>query len=93
MTLRITKRLVLRLFTLLVTAFVIAGITYEQVGAWRDQKRFPRIGQSVDIGGRSLNLFCSGQGNPAVIFDTGASSPGCSWLLVQPEVARFTRAC
>ena len=59
-------------------AFVISllsGILYEQAQRSRDRERFPQIGRSVDIGGRTLNIYCSGAGQPAVIFKSGATWP------------------
>ena len=47
----------------------------------------------MDIGGRTLNLYCSGQGTPTVILETGGNSPGYEWLLQQSKMAAFTRAC
>ena len=62
----------------------------------------------MDIGGRSLNIFCSGEGRPVVIFETGAPwassnprdlwekgmpRPGYSWVAIQREAAKFTSAC
>ncbi len=72
---------------------LLTGFVYEQIGEWRDRRDFPQIGRSVDIGGRSLNLYCSGTGSPTVVFDSGSGLPGYSWILVQPEVAKHTRAC
>ena len=72
---------------------IVAGVIYEEVGRKQDRKRLPQIGQSFDIGGRSLNLYCSGEGNPAVIFDTPGNEPGYYWSEIQPEIAKFTRAC
>jgi pimeloyl-ACP methyl ester carboxylesterase len=87
---RLTRpRLALAVLALLLTA----GFTYEQFGQWRDHRRSPQIGQSFDIGGRKLNIYCSGEGSPAVIFDAGRSMPGVDWALVQPQIAAFTRAC
>jgi len=86
-------RLFLKSVLLLFTAMILAGIAYEQIGERQDRKRFPQIGRSVDIGGRSLNIYCSGEGGPAVILDTGGSAPGYGNLLFQRQVARFTRAC
>ena len=77
-------------------ALVIAGLTgalCEQVGQRKDRERLPQIGRSVDIGGRTLNIFCSGMGSPAVILDAGAGDPGYVWSHVQPEIAKFTAAC
>jgi pimeloyl-ACP methyl ester carboxylesterase len=79
--------------TLLVLA-PLGGFTYEQVGRARDANQLPpRVGQAVDIGGRTLNLYCSGQGTPTVILETGGNSPGYAWLLLQSKMAVFTRAC
>ncbi len=69
------------------------GAVYERIGEWRDEERFPIVGRRVDIGGRSLNIFCSGEGAPAVVFESGMGLSGYSWVFVQREVSRFTRAC
>jgi len=79
------------LFSFAALAFI--GIVYERVGEWRDRKRYPQIGSSVDIGGRTLNLYCSGEGSPTVIFESAGHTAGYSWIAIQPEVAKFTRAC
>jgi len=84
---------VLKVLALSIVVLVVAGVVYEQIGKRLDRGRYPRIGQSVDIGGRTLNLFCSGQGSPVVIFDSGGHTAGYSWIAIQPEVAKFTRAC
>src|SRR2546425_8545290 len=65
----------------------LSGAVYEQVGAWKDRRRFPQIGHSVDIGGRSLNVYCSGEGNPAVVLSSGGGVPRFNLGLVQPQIA------
>jgi pimeloyl-ACP methyl ester carboxylesterase len=47
----------------------------------------------VNIGGRSLNIFCSGAGEPPVVFESGGAGPGLGWEPFQTEVAKFTQAC
>jgi len=74
-------------------ALLFFGWSYEKFGEWRDARRNPQIGHAIDIGGRRMNIFCSGQGSPAVIFESGPSMPGFDWALVQPEIAAFTQAC
>jgi pimeloyl-ACP methyl ester carboxylesterase len=49
--------------------------------------------QLVDIGGRKMNIYCSGKGATTVVFDSPSGDAGWSWYRVQPEVARHTRAC
>jgi hypothetical protein len=69
------------------------GVIFERLGQRRDLHRYPQIGKSVDIGGRTLNIYCSGEGTPTVIFETFGHASGFSWIGVQPEVAKLTRAC
>ena len=54
---------------------------------------FAKPQQRVDIGGRKLNIYCSGRGGTTVIFDSPSGEGGASWYKVQPEVAKHTRAC
>src|ERR1700686_5623142 len=87
------RRLSCVFLTLLLLA-LLGGFTYEQVGRARDASQLPmRIGQGVDIGGRTLNLYCSGQGTPAVILEGGGNSPGYAMASLQSKMAVFTRAC
>src|SRR6185312_5449014 len=44
-------------------------------------------------GGFRLNLYCMGSGSPAVVFDSGFGDWAPAWSRVQPQVARWTRAC
>ena len=78
-------------FVLLV---LLIGFTYEQIGRAREAGRLPpRIGKAVDVGGRSLNLYCSGEGNPTVVLEAGGNEPGYAWSSVQTKLANVTRAC
>jgi pimeloyl-ACP methyl ester carboxylesterase len=91
----LNRRLKIALKSLLffVAVAFVAGIVYEQMGRRRDRARFPQIGRSVDIGGRTLNIFCSGAGAPPVIFESGGPGPGLEWEAFQPEAAKFAQAC
>ncbi|PYR70928.1 MAG: hypothetical protein DMF88_01240 [Acidobacteria bacterium] len=53
----------------------------------------PPPGRLIDVGTHSLHLHCSGEGTPSVIFDAALGASSLSWSLVQPAVARVTRAC
>lgn len=74
------------------TALVI-GTTYEECGRRADRARLPRIGQAVDIGGRSLTIDCAGEGQPVVVLDSGANSSGYAWAQIQSRIAPLTRTC
>src|SRR5690349_3812305 len=90
-------RWIKRLLKAIPIAVVLAALTgwaYEQLGRSLERKRLPpQAGRSIDVGGRTLNIYCSGEGSPAVIFESGGNDPGYDWVLVQPKVAKFTRAC
>jgi pimeloyl-ACP methyl ester carboxylesterase len=47
----------------------------------------------VDVGGYRLHVWCTGDGTPAVILDTGLGGSSAGWGYVQPAVAQFTRVC
>lgn len=50
--------------------------------------------QRVDVGdGRKLNLYCIGEGAPTVVFESGLSDWSNTWALIQPTIAKRTRAC
>ena len=64
-------------------------IPVEQVGA-----EYVKPHQRIDVGeGRHMNLHCMGTGSPTVVFESGLSDWSNTWALVQPTVARSTRAC
>ena len=50
-------------------------------------------GRLIDVGGWRLHLVCSGAGTPAVVMDAALGGSSISWSLIQPGVARMTRAC
>src|ERR1043166_4150112 len=54
---------------------------------------YARPGQLVDAGGFRLNLYCTGSGSPTVVFDSGWGDWAPAWSKVQPEIAKWTRAC
>ena len=86
-----TKRIVGGLvFLFVVSAFV--GMIYQAV-ATSNGRRYQPPGKLVDIGGRRLHINCVGEGFPTVLLESGIGDYSLSWVLVQPEVARFTRVC
>lgn len=54
---------------------------------------YTRPGQLVEADGAHLNLYCTGSGSPAVVFDAGHQDWAPAWAVVQPEVSKWTRAC
>jgi pimeloyl-ACP methyl ester carboxylesterase len=79
-------------FALLLAAAL--GFTYEEIGRWQDSQHRFRIGKAVDVGGRSLNVECSGSGLPTVVLESGGGGyGGYGWRAVQEGIAKFTQVC
>ena len=60
-----------------------------------DLRLLPYIapGQLVDIGGRRINLYCTGSGAPTVVLMAGISSWSPVWYKTQPVIAQKNRVC
>src|ERR1041384_6058347 len=54
---------------------------------------YARSGQLVSVDGFRLNLYCTGSGSPTVVFDSGWEDWAPAWSKVQPQIAKWTRAC
>jgi pimeloyl-ACP methyl ester carboxylesterase len=85
----------LLLFALAVAA---AGFLYENIAEARDRRFNPMPGQLVNVSvdgasSFSMHIYCTGEGSPAVILDSGLGDSYLSWRKVQPQIATFTRVC
>jgi pimeloyl-ACP methyl ester carboxylesterase len=78
---------------LVAVSLAITGALYEMIGGWRDAQRFPRRGRFVQVGSIRMNIDCDGQGSPTIILESGSGGPSVDWLMVQPEIAKFSRVC
>jgi pimeloyl-ACP methyl ester carboxylesterase len=82
---------------LLLAVFISTVAVSGQQAASRGNARadivYAQPGQLVDAGGFRLNLYCMGSGSPTVVFDSGWGDWAPAWSKVQPEIAKWTRAC
>jgi len=79
------------LVVLLLAAF---GGAYETIRETQDEAAYPKSGRSIDVGGRTLHISCTGSGTPTVVLEPGLGEPGAmmaGWI--QPGVAETTRVC
>ena len=77
----------------LIVVTALTGAMFQWLATRKDLAATPPPGRLVDIGGYRLHLWCTGDGAPAVILDTGLGGSSADWGFVQPDVARFTRVC
>jgi len=54
---------------------------------------YARPGRMAAADGARLSLYCMGKGSPTVVFDAGHQDWAPAWATIQPEVAKWTRAC
>lgn len=73
----------------------LAGIGggYETVREAADAKAYPMPGRSIDVGGHSLHLNCTGSGSPTVLLEAGGGGMSSHFGWIAPAVARDTRVC
>lgn len=90
----------MKAFTCLFRAAVISTVIFAHIAATPPQKPAPynvnwylHPQRLVDIGGRRLNIVCTGQGSPTVILEAGLLADSAAWRLVQPAISRTTRVC
>jgi pimeloyl-ACP methyl ester carboxylesterase len=76
-----------------ITISAIAGAAYQFIATRQQSAANPAPGQLIDIGGYHLHAWCTGEGSPAVILDTGLGGSLLDWGSVQREVAKFSRVC
>jgi pimeloyl-ACP methyl ester carboxylesterase len=90
------KRALLAIAALFLAA-VVAGVSYQLVGNWRDAREFQQPGKSVslapDFPGVFLGMDCRGAGSPTVILDSGLGVPAIGWEPAQQGIAEVTRVC
>lgn len=73
-------------------AVAAVGGMYETLGAATDPST--RItGHSIDVGGRSLHLECTGTGSPTVLLQPGGGAMSAQMAWIAPRVAASTRVC
>ncbi|CUU48999.1 alpha/beta fold hydrolase [Clostridium beijerinckii] len=57
-------------------AFILfIGFVYERIGEYTDAKRYPPVGEMVDVNNHKINVFSKGEGDKTVIFCSGHEAP------------------
>lgn len=66
----------------------------ESITRSKYRAEYPPPGQMVDLGTHKIHLNCVGRGTPIVVFEADLDQYGSlSWVSVQGEIGKFTRAC
>jgi len=81
------------LLAVVISAIMVSGRQVASGGSSPADILYAQPGQLVSVNGFRLNLYCIGSGSPTVVFDSGWEDWAPAWSKVQPEVAKWTRAC
>ena len=81
------------LLPVLISAIAVYGQQVVSGGSSPADILYAQPGQLVSVNGFRLNLYCMGSGSPTVVFDSGWGDWAPAWSKVQPEIAKWTRAC
>ncbi len=84
--------IILKVLAALLLAILLIGVSGAARASPGDEI-YARPGRLIAAPGTRLNFYCTGSGEPAVVFDSGWGDWAPVWMLVQPEVAKWTRAC
>lgn len=72
---------------------LVAGLSFQQWGEWRDAQRFPPPGQLLSVGDHRLHIRCTGAGSPTVLLLSGDGTPSVTMYAAQDRISAYTRVC
>jgi len=75
-----------------IAILLVAGAAYQAIGSAIERRKYPPPGRLVPVNGHRLHIWSLGDG-PSVVFEAPLGGSCLGWALVQPEVAKFARAC
>lgn len=78
---------------LLILALVCAGALWNFLAVSRARSESPPPGDLYAINGRPMHIFCTGEGSPTIILESGHGEDFTVWGKVQPALSRMTRTC
>ncbi len=70
--------------------WAVLALIHQPVGA---EVSLARPGELVSVGTHRLHLYCTGDGAPTVVVDTGLGSISLEWFKFQKIVAQWNRTC
>jgi pimeloyl-ACP methyl ester carboxylesterase len=80
---------------LIISLFLLVLLTffYQNIMQGLDHRTYQPEGRMIDVGGYRLHLYCTGQGTPAIILESGLGGPAMQWWLVQQELSQTNQVC
>lgn len=89
---KLLSRLIAALLLVVLVAMV-SGAAYNALSI-RHYRHLAGIpGKLYDVDGYSMHLYCTGEGSPTVVLDSGLGDDFTGWAKVQPVLSGVTRVC
>lgn len=79
--------------SVLVLILIPLGVLYQTDQIRLDQSQFPPPGVLIHVGEHQFHLYCTGAGEPTVVFEAGLGDSSFIWNRVQKELSTATRVC
>jgi pimeloyl-ACP methyl ester carboxylesterase len=70
-----------------------AGATYNALSLRHYRKVSGVPGKLYNVNGYAMHIYCTGQGSPTILLDSGLGDDFTIWAKVQPGLSRVTRVC
>jgi pimeloyl-ACP methyl ester carboxylesterase len=70
-----------------------AGATYNALSLRHYRKLSGVPGKLYNVNGYAMQMYCTGQGSPTILLDSGLGDDFTIWAKVQPELSSVTRVC
>jgi pimeloyl-ACP methyl ester carboxylesterase len=87
------RRLAVLLISLLVLVLT-ASLIVRQVAIHRAKRDFPAPGRLIEVGGRLSHIYCTGQGSPTILLESGLDDRGSwSWVGIRDQLSQLSRVC
>lgn len=86
------KRYILRFF-IFIAGILIIGFLYEKIGEYEDAKKFPPVGEMVEVNNHKINVFSKGEGDATVVFFSGFRGPSsyADFYPLYNEISNYAR--
>jgi pimeloyl-ACP methyl ester carboxylesterase len=89
---RITERVLLSLVILL--CVIAAGSTIFNAAALRYYRAiYPAPGKMYSVNGHDMHIYCTGEGSPTIVLESGGGNGFLKWAKVQTGLSKTTRVC
>lgn len=89
---RIVRRIGLCLLGLIVL-LGMAGALWNALALQHLRRANPPPGKLYAVSGQAMHLYCTGNGTPTIVLESGRGEDFTVWAKVQPALSRSTRTC